>query len=207
MLGFIAFWRRDDDEAATKEYEDSRTRRVDKASIGNPVLRFIPPRFEIYAKDCPRDPLIRSISLRSGPPPSPNPNPNSLSHPSPSSPPSTPRFAPPPGSDSHSPYPLIRSYSLPAPVCPPLVTPSGSTSSVNAPPAARASSFSPLLQVTTIHTPLSPIMETCASPVSLDLKPTTSPKDSEISTLDLPSTNFIYHFLLYESALANETNV
>ncbi|KAJ7031666.1 hypothetical protein C8F04DRAFT_696892 [Mycena alexandri] len=173
MLAFLSFWRRDDESPTLPVASKERSRRVDKASIGQPVLRFIPPRFEIYATECPREPLTRSSSHHSGSLPSPSV--------SPSSPTSLVARFTPPGRDNC--YPLIRSYSLPTPVCPPLSTPNESINheSSASPAAARANSFSPLH--VTIHTPLSPILENCASPVSL--KPT-SPKDSEISTLDLP---------------------
>ncbi|KAJ7756992.1 hypothetical protein B0H16DRAFT_1457876 [Mycena metata] len=169
MLAFLSFWRRDDESSTLPVASKERSRRVDKASIGQPVLRFIPPRFEIYATECPREPLTRTSSHRSG------------SLPSPSSPaPLSARSTPPAREQC---YPLIRSYSLPTPVCPPLSTADENVDDgfSASPIAARANSFSPLH--VNIHTPLSPILENCASPVSI--KPT-SPKDSEISTLDLP---------------------
>ncbi|KAJ7628526.1 hypothetical protein FB45DRAFT_39745 [Roridomyces roridus] len=76
-----AFWRRKDDSPAPRG-------RIDKAAIGNPVLKVIPRRFEIYADNYTRapTPVARSFSRRSdssgGLPPK---------------------------------YPLIRSYSLPTP--------------------------------------------------------------------------------------------
>ncbi|KAJ7625078.1 hypothetical protein DFH06DRAFT_747237 [Mycena polygramma] len=173
MLEFLLFWRRDDEAPSLPLREQGR--RVDKGNIGRPVLRSIPRRFEIYAPgEYIRDPLTRSSSHRSGSLPSP-----SVAHPNPS-PPVT--CSTPPGRDK-SPYPLIRSYSLPTPVSPSFSTASGSAHpGVCAPVVARANSFSPLHL--DLRRPLSPIPEqTCASPVSI--KPT-SPKDSEISTLELP---------------------
>ncbi|KAF7343459.1 hypothetical protein MVEN_01778700 [Mycena venus] len=171
MPGFFSFWRRDDNSLPLPSTTKDKSRHIEKAAIGRPVLRSLPRRFEIYAPgEYTRDPLTRSSSHRSGSLPSP-----SGSHPSPSPP--AAHFTPP-GRDK-SPYPLIRSYSLPIPAC---SAPSEPTHpGFDAPPAARANSFSPLHLDT--RRPLSPIQEqTCASPISI--KPT-SPKDSEISTLDL----------------------
>ncbi|KAF8208269.1 hypothetical protein K438DRAFT_1961768 [Mycena galopus ATCC 62051] len=168
MLAFFSSWRRDDSPALP-----SATKRVDKAAIGKPTLRSIPRRFESYApEDYTRDPLTRSTSHRSGSLPFP-----CVSHPSPSPPAAS--FTPP--GREQSPYPLIRSYSLPTPASSSL---SGSAiHTFGAPPAARSSSFSPLHG--DIRRPLSPIEEQeqpCISPVSI--RPT-KPRDSEISTLDL----------------------
>ncbi|KAF7366641.1 hypothetical protein MSAN_00922000 [Mycena sanguinolenta] len=178
MPASLFFWRRDtspSQPSVTKE----QGRRVDKAAIGRPVLRSLPRRYEIYApEDYTPDPLIRSFSHRSGSLPFPE-----GSHPNPCPPAAS--FTPP-GRDQPQPhYPLIRSYSLPTRVSSSL---GGNTiPTFSAPPAARANSLS-LLHLD-IRRPLSPIEEgTCASPVSIQptspIKPT-SPKDSDISTLEL----------------------
>ncbi|KAK7019868.1 hypothetical protein R3P38DRAFT_2536235 [Favolaschia claudopus] len=174
MLHFLALWKRDDSAAASPLPTTKEGRPVDKATIGRPTLLSLPRRFEIYAPgEYKPDPLTRSISHRSGNTPSPS---SAQSHPSTST----------LGKDKRT-YPIIRSYSLPTPVS------SSPTRSqlphFSAPPAARAcsSSASPLHLDT--RRPLSPIQEQAGvSPVSI--KPTSpikpiSPKDSEISTLDL----------------------
>ncbi|KAJ6481650.1 hypothetical protein C8R45DRAFT_308432 [Mycena sanguinolenta] len=179
MLTSLFFWRRDDDSPSHPSATKEQGRRVDKAAIGRPVLRSIPRRYEIYAPDgYTQDPLIRSFSHRSGGLPFPG-----GSHPNPSPPAAS--FTPPARDQSRSPYPLIRSYSLPTRVSSSL---SGNTTpTFRAPPAARTNSLS-LLHLD-IRRPLSPIEEQAyASPVSIHptspIKPT-SPKDSEISTLEL----------------------
>ncbi|KAJ7248555.1 hypothetical protein B0H12DRAFT_1072603 [Mycena haematopus] len=143
MLAFLSFWRRDDDSplpSATKE----QGRRIDKTVIGKPVLRSLPRRFETYAPaGYTRDPLTRSISHRSGSLPFP-----SGSHPSPSPPAAS--FTP--AGRNKSPYPLIRSYSLPTPA-----SSGNAIPSLSAPAAARANSVSPLHL--DIRRPLSPIEE------------------------------------------------
>ncbi|KAJ7704326.1 hypothetical protein B0H17DRAFT_1126690 [Mycena rosella] len=170
MHGLLSLWRRDDTRgspSATKEHG----RRIDKAAIGVPVLLSLPRRFEIYAGDHARGPLTCSSSQRSGT--------HSLTPGAFFPPP--PRHPPPARDASASPYPLIRSYSLPTLVCPPLSTPSGSAGLFASPAAARANSCSPLHD---IRRPLSPILEQCASPASL--KPASPLPESEISVLELP---------------------
>ncbi|KAJ7130182.1 hypothetical protein C8R44DRAFT_872019 [Mycena epipterygia] len=165
MLGFFSLWRRNDDSGL------SPPRRVDKGTIGAPVLRSIPRRFEIYADAYTREPYSRSSSHRSGT--------TSLSSGTvDASPP--PARSPPHARRDQSPYPLIRSYSLPTPACPPLSTPNGCTHGFFALAAARSNSVSPLLD---LHRPLSPILETCVSPASL--QPVSASPESEVSALDL----------------------
>ncbi|KAJ7507245.1 hypothetical protein B0H11DRAFT_2219072 [Mycena galericulata] len=113
MPSFSSLWRRKDD-SPTLPYTAKQGQPIDKASIGRPVLRTIPRRFERYASDYTRAHLTRSTSHRSG----------SLSSSAVLRPPVLPpptAHSPPPEREK-SPYPLIRSYSLPNSVCPSLST-------------------------------------------------------------------------------------
>lgn len=162
MLGFFSLWRRNDDSGSSPS---AQGRRIDKGTIGAPVLRSIPRRFEIYAGAYNREPYSRSSSQRSAT------TSGAVQHPDASHPPAR---SPPHGREQSS-YPLIRSYSLPS-------TPNECTHlGFLAPAAARSNSVSHLLD---IRRPLSPILETCASPVSL--QPVSALPESEISALDLP---------------------
>lgn len=177
MLGFSSLWRRKDD-SPTLPSTAKQGGRIDKAVIGRPVLRTIPLRFEKYAGDYTRGPRSRSSSHRSGTSSRP-----SLQRPDRSSPAAR---SPPPESDKSS-YPVIRSYSLPAPVCPPLNGTANGHEHFASPPGVtgRANSCSPLHL--DIRRPLSPIQEqSYSSPLSL--KPTSPLCEDDISALDLSRT-------------------
>ncbi|KAJ7057077.1 hypothetical protein C8F01DRAFT_1372380 [Mycena amicta] len=143
-------------------------RKVDKTSIGAPVLLSLPRRFEIYAGD---GPAVSALN-RSG----------SLGTTSSQSTAAATR-SPLPIRNKESPYPLIRSYSLPTPASSPVSDDSDAEGAAAAPPAARSNSHSPL-HLDIRRRPLSPIQEqSYVSPISLN--PASPFADSEISTLEL----------------------
>ncbi|CAK5263715.1 unnamed protein product [Mycena citricolor] len=178
MPPFSSLWRsrRSDDSpdlltALPLPTIERRRRKVEKASIGVPVLLSIPRRFECLApvEYTRRSLTSSSLHNRSGTVTGPATR--------------TAEVRP-------STYPLIRSYSLPTPSSPPMAASPVIGSSVgeritahfSAPPAARSYSHSPL-HIDTARRPLSPIQEhSYASPMSLRA---TSPV-GDISPLDLP---------------------